>query len=413
MLLRMQPMKNPLLMDLYVDQYLFYIPYRLLWDGWEDFLSAGPAPDGSGVPPSAPTANEALFQRSDGALSYNIFENRALNLVYNEYFRDQQWQTPVAPDTVATPGSGGHPAEAIQGQRQVNAKRTLVNEIRKEDQIGGNHTVAVSGGAFGALTVDVENIMREAAMAKLQMRRATYGTRYVDILKSYGVNITVAMLQRPEVCAAAHGTINVTDVVSTGEPGADGLGQFSGYAVKGNRLSMRRKTFSEHGVLLGCIVVRPCVVDPAIGDYLDKTRPYAAYYDPALEPIPHQVMNFQDFYHGAISGGGAVTAGYVPFYEWYRRATNRQHRELGGWAVEQVGPSLRTVIGGSVLSQSDFVHCFMGTNYTDQQNTDVDLLFNIAESTPETVQWHYVLSAVNHLRAARAVGTGTVGGAAK
>ena len=49
LLVRLSPLKRALLTDLYVDQFCFYVPHRLVVAGWEDFISDGPmdTPNGS------------------------------------------------------------------------------------------------------------------------------------------------------------------------------------------------------------------------------------------------------------------------------------------------------------------------------------------------------------------------------
>ena len=93
------------------------------------------------------------------------------------------------------------------------------------------------------------------------MKRETYGTRYIDILRSYGINVNYQMLQRPEVVAIARNTVNVTDVVQT-SAGTGNLGDLAGHGISGGRLVLRRKSFPEHGTLMGLAVLRPPMTDP-------------------------------------------------------------------------------------------------------------------------------------------------------
>lgn len=40
-ILRMQPMLSPIMHDINVTVHYFYVPNRILWDGWEDFITGG------------------------------------------------------------------------------------------------------------------------------------------------------------------------------------------------------------------------------------------------------------------------------------------------------------------------------------------------------------------------------------
>ena len=84
----------------------YFVPYRLLWDDWEDFITGGvDGQDASVVPRWTPT-NTALNSLWDyfgfpvgisptGALPLD-FPRRAYNMVYNEYYRDENLQLEVA-----------------------------------------------------------------------------------------------------------------------------------------------------------------------------------------------------------------------------------------------------------------------------------------------------------------------------
>lgn len=388
MLIRMAPLKHPLLQDIYVDQYVFYVPHRLVWDGWEDFIAAGPNDDTAvEQPPSGQVIHYPLWltQNSGDAVAYNMLPIRAYNLIFNEYFRDQDTQDPIAADFVA-PASG----DQCLG---VAPKRHYWNELRPEIATGADARALVLGdGTAVPLHVKAEDILRALAEQKLQMRRATYGTRYVDILKSFGVSVNYQMLQRPELVASGHSVINVTDVVSTAK-GTDGdeLGTTSGYGVSGNRITIRRKSFPEHGTLIGVAVLRFPFVDRAMVDYMDKWRTYASYYDPGLELLPPVAIKTDDIIGPKVANPN-VPVGYIPWGEWYRKATNRVHYNLSDWT----GEHWAVPIGDwntRTFNAADL--------YSVYPSGEWDTLFT------DTTYGHYQLAAVNHLRAARMISPGT------
>ena len=39
LLMRFQPVQRAVLVDVHVDYFLFYVPYRLLWDQWIDYIT--------------------------------------------------------------------------------------------------------------------------------------------------------------------------------------------------------------------------------------------------------------------------------------------------------------------------------------------------------------------------------------
>ena len=176
-------------------------------------------------------------------------------------------------------------AESVAAQnygRAVNMKKeywTCIMDAQGKEQ--AEHFVDANVGS-GTQASALE-ILRAIAQQKASMKRATYGSRYVDILKSMGININYQMLQRPEIVGISRGAINVTDVVDTG---GGTLGTLAGHGISGNRFSMRRKTFPEHGTLTFCAILRPKQMQESICDWFDTPRDYTSFYDPQLVPLP-------------------------------------------------------------------------------------------------------------------------------
>lgn len=382
LLARLSPLKRPLLQDLYVDQYVFYVPNRLLWSGWEDFIAAGPNDDTAVTPPpTINTQNLSLFRPQNATLEfYQPWYQYAYNLIWNEYFRDAARQAVKAPGDVNAQATGQWP---------VAPKRHYWNELRPEVQTGTSaRAYVIPGGTDGAvLAVD---ILKAIAQQKLQMKRATYGTRYVDILRSFGVSVNYQMLQRPEMVASAHGIINVTDVVSTASP--TDLGKTSGYGVQGGRISIRRKSFPEHGVLMGVMIVRPPFADSCFVDYMDKPRGYEAYYDPALELLPPIEVISKDII-GPSSLASSTSQGFMPWGEWFRKGFNRVHASLDDWAMEQFG--LPPGVGG-----------WQDSSLQGDQLITAPALNDMNDLFVESTYGHFQVSAVNALKALRLIQKG-------
>lgn len=106
--IRMQPLVAPVLHEINAFVHYFFVPFRLLWDGWEDFITGGV--DGADdseppvwIPSSADTTKPGTIWDYFGFPSLSVlpdpdnpttllpsaFPKRAYNLIYNEYYRDQ------------------------------------------------------------------------------------------------------------------------------------------------------------------------------------------------------------------------------------------------------------------------------------------------------------------------------------
>ena len=98
----------PLMDNMYIDYFFFFVPSRLVWDNWERFNGAqtDPADTTDYMIPTATINTAAGFQVGEifdkfglptdvDDLTINILPLRAYNLIYNEWFRDQNLQDSV------------------------------------------------------------------------------------------------------------------------------------------------------------------------------------------------------------------------------------------------------------------------------------------------------------------------------
>jgi len=110
--IRFNPMVSPLLHAVKMKVYYFFVPYRLVWDEWETFITGGQ--DGQqtlAVPqwyydPSQDSGYDKIWDSLGLPLFQNAFNyydprmphdfvRRAYNLIWNEWFRHQDLQNPV------------------------------------------------------------------------------------------------------------------------------------------------------------------------------------------------------------------------------------------------------------------------------------------------------------------------------
>ena len=102
---------HPLMDNMFMDTHFFAVPIRLLWDNWEKFNGAQNDP-GDSVDYTIPTmtspaggyANESLsdyfgIPTQVASLTHSSLWHRAYNLIYNDWFRDENLQDSVVVDT--------------------------------------------------------------------------------------------------------------------------------------------------------------------------------------------------------------------------------------------------------------------------------------------------------------------------
>ena len=97
---------NPIMDNLYVETFFFAVPYRLVWHNWEKMCGEQENPGDSTdylVPTvSGTVATNSLFDYMGipigNALTWNNLHGRAYNLIWNEWFRDENLQDSVVVD---------------------------------------------------------------------------------------------------------------------------------------------------------------------------------------------------------------------------------------------------------------------------------------------------------------------------
>lgn len=119
LVIRMQPLAAPIMHEISATTHTFFVPFRLLWDKWERFFTGGKRGDDASIIPRwnpRPEDNKlgSLWDYMRFPLaatwwnnlppdeSKNLphdFPRRAYNFIWDEYYRDQDLQKPLNPDT--------------------------------------------------------------------------------------------------------------------------------------------------------------------------------------------------------------------------------------------------------------------------------------------------------------------------
>lgn len=105
-LIRLSPPARPVMHPVVVRFHSWFVPYRLIWEDFEDFMTGGPDGEDASVVPyidahavngfTAKTLPDYLGAKPGTAaagLRINAFAVRAFNLIWNKCYRDQDLQT--------------------------------------------------------------------------------------------------------------------------------------------------------------------------------------------------------------------------------------------------------------------------------------------------------------------------------
>jgi len=108
-LVRVQPLLAPLMHPVHIRIHHWFVPHRLVWDDWEDFITGGP--DGNDAS-AFPTIDMGVGGAAIGSLAdyfgvptgvagldVSALPFRAYALIWNEFYRDQDLETELVIDT--------------------------------------------------------------------------------------------------------------------------------------------------------------------------------------------------------------------------------------------------------------------------------------------------------------------------
>lgn len=329
---RFAPMLNPVFGDIYAKMECFFIPYRLVWTNWKNYITGVVQNDGTisfdspVVPTSIPrigvgmvpakkpsdclagarladflggvgfyryvdsaVKNGDTWKSGDDSFYFNCLPFRSYTLVWNEYYRDE------FVDAVVPLGAGASSSFSSFYVGDTNYDISYYGIFRRRwskdyfttatpnpqfGAVGAGVNVSIGGNDINSLSAffTVAQFRVANALQRFLERTNIGGGRYNEfILAHFGCMPTDATIQRPEFLGSVTAPVQVSAVANTaGGTGSDvtienSTGSFAGVAsAVGTSLCFRR-SFKEYGIILGLFSVFPRPI------YSDGVQRYLTY----------------------------------------------------------------------------------------------------------------------------------------
>lgn len=402
-LVRLQPMLAPMMHRVNVYTHFFFVPNRLIWSEWEKFITGGENGLSNPIFPMLDTSTSITISDLKGnphwkygsLLDYMGFpisqiQNnpngtnvpkirisalpfRAYQTIYNEYYRDQNLQTPIEVPT----NSGIIAYDSTIEQLLTLRKRAWEKDYftsalpfaQKGDQltipmtgdapilpslpIGGTEKVLISGEVTskgyphkyitttgsGELRADLSEVstasineLRQAfQIQKWLERNARGGTRYIEqIFSHFGVKSSDARLQRPEYLGGGKTPVTISEVLqNSATEETSPQGNMAGHGVSVGSSHSFKRYFEEHGLIIGIMSVLPRTgYFQGLPKLFTKTDKYDYFWPEFANLGEQEVKNKELYYNPDSSVYNESTFGYQPRYTEYRYIPDTVHGDF-------------------------------------------------------------------------------------
>lgn len=311
-MMRFAPMVSPVMHRVDVFVHYFFVPNRLVWNQWEEFITGGKEGTSTPVFPQVnindPT-NEvgSLFDylglppgdgTSSGPYQVSQLPFRAYTLIWNDYYRDPNLHDEVDHTSVienqkirnrcwekdyftsALPFAQRGVAPQVPFDINYKPYTEVYNEdgtkpannsggVDIQAGVGANNDSVLRPDALidnlrfenldqSTTGLDVNELRRTVRIQRWLEKAARGGYRYIEVLLSmFGVKSSDARLQRPEYLGGGKQPVVISEVLNTTGTTEHPQGDMAGHGISVGKSNTFQEQFEEHGYVMGIMSVLP------------------------------------------------------------------------------------------------------------------------------------------------------------
>lgn len=385
-LIRFAPMVSPAMHRYDVTLHTFFVPNRLLWHNWENFITNTPL---SGAIPVPPTTNLSPEQRAIGSLAdylgiptapgagtitVSALPFAAYQNIYDEYYRDQNLVDAIKPvganyrDTYLDNGTAtpvtikeirnrawehdyftsclpfaqkgaaatiplGQTSDAYVQHNSGSQTNTMwlgdkggqgvdVNVIGTNRPDLATERLFTEGGDIEPTTIN--SLRRAYALQRWLEKMARGGSRYVEYVRAHFNQFTGdARLDRPEFIYGTKSPVQVSEVLQTSESNDSPQANMAGHGISISSGKNGSYKVKEHGFIMTIMSIMPKTAYSQGLERMWSRTSNLDYYHPDFAHIGEQEVKNKELMLTGNSGYNEGTFGYIPRYAEYKFVNSR------------------------------------------------------------------------------------------